>query len=271
MKTLKQQREILQKNLGISMNLPEVIDLPPTGTEYALIPHWNKIGTNYNDAVQKVFAALAKARNFYNYRDGQMGSDHLRQTTRKASITLPEILPVQLGEKNKGKSVKEVREHYATNEVGLGAYEMGMILLLNDDVLTKYEDLWIDCAGDEYDYPDSDVRFDQAPYFKFFDGRVKFGTVWFDGADAYCGTASGFVPQALEPLNIGSFDSSTFDPVDIIYIKYRDEFTGITVKHYGKKVTVETSKGEPSFYFKDSNKETIKKVCESILRLINQK
>lgn len=64
---------------------------------------------------------------------------------------------------------------------------------------------------------------------------------------------------------------SDFNPIDIIYIKYRDEFTGITAKHYGNKVSLETNRGKDEFVFKKSDKETIRMVCESILRLINQK
>lgn len=46
-------------------------------------------------------------------------------------------------------------------------------------------------------YPDSDVRFDNAPYFKFNDGKVKFDANWFDNANDNYGSASGFVPKSL--------------------------------------------------------------------------
>ena len=45
--------------------------------------------------------------------------------------------------------------------------------------------------------PDSDVRFDNAPYFNFNDGKVKFDTNWFDNANDNYGSASGFVPKSL--------------------------------------------------------------------------
>lgn len=74
-------------------------------------------------------------------------------------------------------------------------------------------------------------------------------------------------------LKVESLDSLTpeFDPIDVLHIKYRDEHTGIQCIDYGDKVTIETSGGEGSFFFKNSSKETVKKVCESILRLIAQK
>ena len=46
-------------------------------------------------------------------------------------------------------------------------------------------------------YPDSDVRFDHAPYFNWNDGKVKFDTNWFDNANENYGSASGVVPKSL--------------------------------------------------------------------------
>jgi len=45
-------------------------------------------------------------------------------------------------------------------------------------------------------YPDSDDRFDNAPYFNFDDDRVKFDTNWFNNANDNYGSASGFVPKS---------------------------------------------------------------------------
>jgi hypothetical protein len=57
-------------------------------------------------------------------------------------------------------------------------------------------DLYIDCAGDEYDNPDDHCRFSRAPFFRFRSGgRVEFGAYWFDGASGRYGSASGFVSQ----------------------------------------------------------------------------
>ena len=50
---------------------------------------------------------------------------------------------------------------------------------------------------DENNYSDSDVRFDNAPYFKFNDGKVKFDTNYVDNANDNYGSASGFDPKPL--------------------------------------------------------------------------
>lgn len=49
----------------------------------------------------------------------------------------------------------------------------------------------------ESNYPDDDVRFDNAPYFNFDDDKVKFDTNWFSNANSNYGSASGFVPKNL--------------------------------------------------------------------------
>ena len=47
----------------------------------------------------------------------------------------------------------------------------------------------------ESNYPDSDVRFDNAPYFNFNDGKVKFDTNWVSNANDNYGSSSGWFPQ----------------------------------------------------------------------------
>ena len=46
-------------------------------------------------------------------------------------------------------------------------------------------------------YPDSDVRFDHAPYFNFNDSKVKFDTNTVDNANENYGSVSGVVPKFL--------------------------------------------------------------------------
>ena len=49
----------------------------------------------------------------------------------------------------------------------------------------------------ESNYPDSDVRFDNAPYFNFNDGKVKFDTNWVSNANDNYGSSSGWFPKSL--------------------------------------------------------------------------
>jgi hypothetical protein len=55
----------------------------PTGTEgWFAIPRYELVAASYNDAVQKVLDLIKKDRkgNFYNWREGRLGSQYLRQT-----------------------------------------------------------------------------------------------------------------------------------------------------------------------------------------------
>jgi hypothetical protein len=80
------------------------------------------------------------------------------------------------------------------NQFGLGAFAIGIMLLTHPERLQNYDDLYIDCAGDEFS-PEADGDFSEAPDFNFRGGRVKFGTFWVSyTVDSY-GSASGFVPQ----------------------------------------------------------------------------
>ncbi len=186
----------------------------PVNTEgWFAIPNWIKnpaiFGTTYGEALQKVLDTIKTTRNgkFYNYRDGQLGPERLRQSkhTEKFFRELSEaqgnpdilIVAAQFGIRHRGRSVRRAREVIVgtSGEFGLGAFAVGIMILTHPERLMNYDDLWIDCAGDEFDDPVSDVRFVHAPFFDFNDGEVKFGT----GAVAYAsgvyGSASGVVPQ----------------------------------------------------------------------------
>jgi len=87
-------------------------------------------------------------------------------------------------------------------EFGLGAFAVGIMLLTHEDRLQHYDDLWIDCAGDEFHDPQNSVApFDLAPIFGFRDDRLGFGTSWSGGAGGNFGSASGWLvpPVILAP------------------------------------------------------------------------
>lgn len=185
--------------------------LPLNAEGWFAIPKWEKIAPTYNEAVQKVLDMIKQTRGgkFYNYRDGQLGPERLRQTAKTAGVfqKLGDeqkangkdcdilVVPAQFGLRHRGRSVRRAREVFASNEFGLGAFAIGIMILTHPERLMHSDDLWIDCPGDEYDDPDSFVRFGYAPYFEFYGGEFRFGTVWFVYANDSFGSASGFVPQ----------------------------------------------------------------------------
>jgi len=192
--------------------VPEQGELPAGAEGWFAIPNvWKEeslLTGTYNDSVVQMLARIKKDRNgnFHNYRDGQLGTDRLRQSARSEAawqkISADQghadilVIAAQFGITHRGRSVRRAREVMVDqNQFGLGAFAVGIMLLTQPDRLKHYDDLWIDCAGDEFDDPDADGRFDRAPYFEFDGGEVEFSAAQTGDADDFCGSASGFVPQ----------------------------------------------------------------------------
>ncbi len=155
----------------------------------------------YCKAASLVLSKIGQSRRFYNYRVGEIDTAHLRQSSR--TIEMLErlaqsqpgdilIVAAQLGMRHRGRSVRRVRVVLSSGEFGLGAFAVGCVLLTHPSRLQAYEDLWIDCAGDEFDDSDSGGRFGRAPYFVFNGGKVRFDTLLVSDAHGVCGSASGF-------------------------------------------------------------------------------
>lgn len=170
------------------------------------IPKWQSLAPTYGEAVQLVLNKLKETRNgaFYNYREGELGPDQLRQSAKTASVfqKLAEeqdgfdilVVAAQFGLRHRGRSVRRVREILLGNEFGLGAFAIGIMLLTHPERLNHYDDLWIDCAGDEF-APVADGDFSESSVFVFIGGGLKSDTYDVSDADESFGSVSGFLPQ----------------------------------------------------------------------------
>lgn len=180
--------------------------LPENAEGWFAIPRWEKVAPTYGEAVQKVLDLIKQTRNgaFYNYREGELGPNQLRQSTKAKSVLQKLgdeqkdhdilVVPAQFGIRHRGRSVRRAREVMNANECGLGAFAIGIMLLTHPERLQHYDDLWIDCAGDEF-APRAGGDFSGSPYFGFSDGGVVFGAVGVDDAYGGCGSASVCLPQ----------------------------------------------------------------------------
>jgi hypothetical protein len=180
--------------------------LPANAESWYAVPRWEKIGATYADAVEGVLGVIRKTRNdrFYNYREGMLRPDRLRQhiltgrmfkklNHQQAAHDIL-ILPAQFGRLHRGRSIRRAREVFSESEFGLGAFTVGIMLLTHPERLNDDDDLSIDCAGDEFDYPGSATGpFSLAPIFLYQDGKLEFGTDGLGGALGFCGSASGFL------------------------------------------------------------------------------
>ncbi len=186
----------------------------PKGAEgYFVIPRWQLIARTYGEAVQKVLELLAKAcaGSFKNHCENMLGPDQLRRSAKsvvfwekigqeqKGSNLL--VVPAQFGIRHRGRSVRLAREVIGSREFGLGAYEVGMMLLTHPERLQRGDDLWIDCAGDDYcDTEEFNVKFDYAPLFGFVDSKLLFDIDLSKNYSSTCSTASGFLVSMLSPV-----------------------------------------------------------------------
>jgi len=186
----------------------------PTGQAGAegrfAIPKWQTLVADlpagrqaYGEAVEKVLAMIASKRKFYNYLDGELGAEYLRQHAKTAKMFQKlgdeqkdfDILVVsaQFGLRHRGRSVRQARKVFAANEFGLGAFAIGIMLLTHPEREVQWEQLHVDCAGDEF-APGAVGDFSSAPIFCFHDGEVEFNAGWFAYASEEYGSASGFLP-----------------------------------------------------------------------------
>ena len=79
-KGITEQTNILRQLFpGIGFADEKLADqpLPPNAEGWFAIPKWEKFAPTYGEAVEKVLAMIGSKRKFYNYRDGQLGADHL--------------------------------------------------------------------------------------------------------------------------------------------------------------------------------------------------
>jgi hypothetical protein len=208
-KDIHTQANLLRELIpGVGFADETIADGPrPDGAEGLFaIPRWQTVAPTYREAVEKVFTLLAKQRKgkFQNYREGQLGEQYLRESEKTAAAfqKLSDeqkgydilVVPAQFGIRHRGRSVRRAREVMNSLEFGLGAFAVGIMLLTHPEREVQWEQLHIDCAGDEYS-PGGDGRFDRAPIFRFSDGGLRFACYWVRYPSGHCGSASGFVSQ----------------------------------------------------------------------------
>jgi hypothetical protein len=205
-KRITEQVDILRQLLGISSIDEKIVKqlLPAHAEEWFAIPRWQGISNVYGEAVREVLKLIGRQRDFSNKHEGPLGEAYLRQHKRTAEKlrTLSKqqgnsdilIVPAQFGLFHRGRSVRRVREIFGVNEFGLGAFEIACMLLTHPERFSHYDDLWIDCAGDEYD-PGAGSDFSHAFFFNFNDnGRVNFGTGYINKPHVNYGSVSAFLP-----------------------------------------------------------------------------
>ena len=177
---------------------------PPGAEGPFVIPNPFTFAPAYGEGVERMLEMIGKTRKFTNYRKGQLGPDRLRMT-KKTEVALRKIAEeqgnadllivfAQLGLRHRGRSVRRARVVMSGAEFGLEVLGVGAILLTPPERFQSSNDLWIDVAGNDYDW-NADGEWSDAPIFYFYDGKLEFDAHWTDYAFSHYGSVSGFVPQ----------------------------------------------------------------------------
>ena len=207
-KGITEQTDILSELLpGIGFANEDIVkqSLPANAEGWFAIPRWQSVGRTYKEAVEKIFELIKKqGDNSFGWHEGKFGEEFLRkhERTMKMLEVLGEaqkgynilVVPAQFGLCHRGRSVRRAREVFQSNEFGLGVFETLCMLFTHLNRIAYYNDLRINCAGDEFS-PDGDGNFSSAPCFRYKDGRVRLNACRADGAYEDSGSVSAFLPQ----------------------------------------------------------------------------
>jgi len=189
---------------GPALTFAEILPELPRGAEgYFAVLRWQAIATTYTEGVKNVLKAIGGRRRFRNERKDQFKEGQLRRLPRseEAFSELYErqkgdifIVPAQFGMRYREHSFRQVREIFQRqrNEFGLGILETGCMLLTHPIRERCWEQLHVDCPGDEWG--SGNGIFVSAPHFYVReDGTLYLSSCWIDEADPRCGSASGFL------------------------------------------------------------------------------
>ncbi len=219
MKPIEEQVKFIAEKFGLdptqALEFSKVLPALPEGAEgWFAIPkvssvakkHFPEItdsAEQYCEAVKLVQTKLAESRSFINYYNGEIVPSKLRQHIRTVGFLEHLeaeqrgdilIIAAQHGMRHRGKSVRRARETFASNEFGLGTFALGCMSLVHPDRYVCWEELDVDCAGDEF-APDADGVFSEAPLFYSSDGELEFDACDVFFASANFGSVSAFASQ----------------------------------------------------------------------------
>lgn len=201
-KSTSEQIMLISQSFGLdgtnALSHAEKLSELPAGAEaWFAIPKWHSMANSYGEALEKVLEKLAGMRSFENWRRDDLQnfrqSDHsMQMLARISKYQAGDILivPAQFGFRHRGRSTRRAREVFVENEFGLGAFEVGCLLLSHPEREQITEQLHIYCAGDEFFCsPDMEL----APAFCWQGGILHLLTYLTSHISERFGSASGFV------------------------------------------------------------------------------
>lgn len=202
--------------LGINLqgsNVSEKRTVPTGADGLALLPTLrflgeyfkvaNPYGKDYGQLIEKLCELLSKQRNgaFCNYRKGELTEAYVRlyaevrERLEKLEVAAPGdvlVLPVAFGHLYAGWSARAARwEALDQEQLPLGGVHVACLLLTMPERLTDYEQLWIDCPGDEYNWS-AGGRWSDCLDLRFDDGQLGLDAGVAGCASGGCGAVVAF-------------------------------------------------------------------------------
>lgn len=200
------------KAIRFARDVYQTFDLPSWVEGPGVIIRPGYFSDQYGEEVEEILKALKKSYdgNFINYLEDELGTEYLRQHQRTVSnlMAIAEqqpgdllVVPFQFGirypvegKKHIVSSVRRAREKFTTNEFGGCVKNNGTMLMTHTERLRNYDDLWMDCSGDER-APGADGDFSRAPVLEFNGGHGRLSACWIDFVLARYSSPSFLRPQ----------------------------------------------------------------------------
>lgn len=160
-------------------------------------------GAGYGVIIGRLCELLSTQRDgaFHNYRKGELTEAYVRlyaevrERLEQLEAATPGdvlVLPISFGNLYAGWSVRAARwEALDQEQLPLGGAHVACLLLVMPERLTAYEQLWIDCPGDEHNWY-ADGRWSRCLYFRFDFGQLGLTAHGADYADDGCGSVVAF-------------------------------------------------------------------------------
>jgi hypothetical protein len=173
--------------------------LPIGAEDYYAIPMWQFVAENYWEAVEKILGLIKKQRGNLaidlgcggRLRQSMLMTEGLGIIHKQQSGCRILVVPGQFGIKYRSRSSFQARRSFKDNEFGLGAFEVGCMILANPHRLEE-GGLGVECPGNEY-HRDPESGFPFVPFFRLEETEIQFGTRLGNNPSPYYGSVSAFL------------------------------------------------------------------------------
>jgi len=177
-KDLWKQIEIINQFIPVETNenfIKNAMEacLPDGAEALFVIP---KLRSNYTRATSEALKIIEEKRRFHCHVEIERKKFCREEKTIKCLDILSRaqkdagdiiIIPAQFGARHLGRSVNLVRKKMASNEFGLGAYEVAWMLITHNERENVINKVHMDCPGDTYSAIYS-------PYFDYVQKWMEF-------------------------------------------------------------------------------------------------